>query len=201
MIAVRAEGNFDKLVDGLKNVADNLSKEIGVVAWNTAKAGKRFVADVVTSEIRAKKSDVKDLVKQKRGETESFVAVKKSSRMPLKRFSPRQTQKGVTYRIEKQGKRQLLRGGFMGPRPGVIAAKLHGHVWIRKGYMEPGTSGPRIRGRRQREPIYIPRGPSPWGVLVVGDNQEKVSKLLKDELSKQLGRRIKYLRLKQSGVI
>lgn len=201
IVDIRTGTKTDKLLVELKNVADNLKKELGVVSWKTARAGKRFIAKDVSSQIKVKQADVKALIREKRGDTEASVSLKKTSRMPLKRFSPRQTKKGVTYRIEKQGKRQLLRGGFMGPKPGVIAAKLHGHVWIRKGYMEPGTSGPRIRGRKQREPIYIPRGPSPYGVVLKGERKVPIANEIRQELKKQLATRIRYLRLKQSGVI
>lgn len=202
MIEIRAEGNMDKLVADLGRVADNITKQIGIVSWRTARRGKSIIAKDVASQIKVNQADVKKLIRETRGDAESSVALKKTSRMPLKRFGPRQTKAGVTYRIEESGKRQLLQGAFMGPKPGVLAPNLHGHVWIRKGYLPPGASGPRFRGgKRQREQIYIPRGPSPYGVVLKGERKYPIAKEIRQELSKQLAKQIRYLRLKQSGVI
>lgn len=202
MIIVTDNRSMDQLAATLKTVSDNIIKEMGIATWETAKVSKAIIAKDVTNQIRVKQSDVKKVIKQKRNYTQAIVTLKKSSRFPLKRFSPRQTKAGVTYRISKSGKRELLPGGFMGPKPGVLAPKLHGHVWIRKGYLAPGASGPRMRGgARMREPIYIPRGPSPLGVVLKGERLKPITIEMKAELRKQVIDRIRYLRLKKAGAI
>lgn len=47
----------------------------------------------------------------------------------LKEFGARQNARGVTARV--WGKAKQFPGGFMGPRPGAIAAKLKGHAFHR----------------------------------------------------------------------
>lgn len=49
--------------------------------------------------------------------------------LTLKIFGPRQRGPGVAVTV--WGRRQMLDGAFMGPRPGVIAPRLGGHVFKR----------------------------------------------------------------------
>lgn len=51
--------------------------------------------------------------------------------LSLKVFGVRQNARGVRARI--WGKSKQLDHGFMGPRPGAIAAKLQGHAYVRAG--------------------------------------------------------------------
>lgn len=67
----------------------------------------------------------------KMGGTLEFQIVGTGRPFPLKIFKPRQDQDGTTAFV--WGKRQLYVGSFMGPRPGVLAPKLFGHVWHRVG--------------------------------------------------------------------
>jgi hypothetical protein len=51
--------------------------------------------------------------------------------LPLKRFGARQFKTGVRAKV--WGKLEMFPGQFMGPRPGVIALKLHGRTFVRVG--------------------------------------------------------------------
>lgn len=49
--------------------------------------------------------------------------------LSLKLFKPKQFKAGTKATV--WGKRQMFPGAFMGPRPGVVAGALGGHVWVR----------------------------------------------------------------------
>lgn len=60
------------------------------------------------------------------------VAIHGSGReLSLKMFGARQFKAGVRARV--WGQLQMYPGGFMGPKPGAIAAKLKGHAFVREG--------------------------------------------------------------------
>lgn len=186
MIEIRADKSLDQLISDLKSLSTNLTKELGIVAWNTAKKTKSVAAKQITSELAVTQREVKERITTKRRDTESEVTVNKSKRIPLKEFKPRQTRKGVSYRISKTTGRKTAADAFMGPKPGTPAPRLHGHVWKRKG--------------KTRLPIQKLYGPSPWGVLVSGDRIQNVTEETRGELRKQLEKRIRWLRLKNKGV-
>lgn len=186
MIEIRADKSWEQAIKDLDSVTKNLTKELGIVAWKTAKKTKSVAAKEITTELATKQSVVKDQITTKRRTTESEVTVKKSKRLSLKEFKPRQTKAGVSYRISKSTGRNRIDGAFMGPSPKASALKLKGHVWKRKG--------------KSRLPIQKLMGPSPWGVLVKGDRVQNVTDETRAELRKQLDRQIRWLRLKNKGV-
>lgn len=73
-----------------------------------------------------------------------FAIIGRGTELSLKAFKPRQFRAGVKATV--WGKRQTFAGAFMGPQPGVLAPKLHGHVFVREG--------------RGRMPIKRMSGPS-----------------------------------------
>lgn len=58
-----------------------------------------------------------------------FKIIGTGKELSLKLFTPRQFKAGVKATV--WGKRQTYAGSFMGPRPGVLAASLRGHVFAR----------------------------------------------------------------------
>ncbi len=60
-----------------------------------------------------------------------FAIIGRGSELSLKLFKPRQFKAGAKATV--WGKRQTYPGSFMGPRPGVLGAKLRGHVFVREG--------------------------------------------------------------------
>lgn len=94
----------------------------------------------------------------------------------LKHFKPRQTSVGV--KAKWGGEWHMLTGAFMGPRPGVIAPRLGGHVWLR-------TSSARL-------PIELQYGPSVPEELVRGESarifEETVATMLPARVMHEVGR-------------
>lgn len=58
-----------------------------------------------------------------------FAIIGRGSELSLRAFKPRQFKAGTKATV--WGKRQTYEGSFMGPRPGVVAPKLRGHVFAR----------------------------------------------------------------------
>lgn len=78
------------------------------------------------------------------------VTLIKTERPSLKEYGAKHIKKGVSYRMTKSGGRKTVPGGFMGPKPGAMAVKLHGHPFKRLG--------------KDRLPIVKLHGASPWAV-------------------------------------
>ena len=113
------------------------------------------------------------------------IELKKEDRLSLKRFSPRQTRAGVSYRTSPKRGRKTAPGAFMGPRPGLVAARLRGHVFKRVG--------------KNRQPITRLDGASPWGAYLVNRLDLPTVKETRTELTNQVRRRIRFRRLKAAG--
>lgn len=94
----------------------------------------------------------------------------------LKYFQPRQLSYGVRAKV--QGQWRQYPHAFMGPRPGVIAAKLHGNVFVR-------TSSSRF-------PIEMLFGPAVPEELVRGESvrvfQQTVALMLPARIEHEIGR-------------
>lgn len=61
----------------------------------------------------------------------TFSVESRDGHIPLKAFSPRQNATGTTAKV--WGRSKLHAGAFMGPRPGLMASALNGHVMKRSG--------------------------------------------------------------------
>lgn len=61
----------------------------------------------------------------------SFTVTARDGHLPLKAFKPKQGAAGTSATV--WGRRKLHGGAFMGPRPGLIARGLGGHVMKRTG--------------------------------------------------------------------
>jgi len=193
-ISVDAKG----LIKELEQLANSLPKQLGIVTWKTAKKGKSFIAKSVTEELAVTQKVIKPflhLQTKKIGKTRSSLTLFKSKRMSLRHFKPKQTGVGVSYKISKRGGRQIIPHAFMGPKPGVIAPRLGGNVWLREGARKAkGAPGLSQRIRRAGA------GPSPWGVFVLQKKSTALSKLLREEMRKQLAERLRIIKLKIPGV-
>ena len=94
--------------------------------------------------------------------------------LSLKYFKPRQTKAGTVATV--WGKRTLYASAFMGPRPGAVARKLKGHVWVR-------TSAKRL-------PIEIKYGPSVPEELVANESARVFEATVQDMLPKRVAHEI-----------
>lgn len=178
----------DPLIKSLDNVASNLTKELRIVSWKTAKKAKSLIAKQVVKELATPQKIVRAQLSTRRGSgPKATVTLKKSSRISLREFKPRQTKKGVSYRISKSQGRKIIQGAFTGPKPGLTFVKFRGHAFKRVG--------------KSRLPIVKLFGPSPWGVFVVNKQQQQVNPQINAELRKQLAERVRFKTLKKQGVI
>lgn len=177
------------LLKTLNSISDNIVKDTKDAANKTATKGVSLMAKGVSSEIRVSQKRVKRHIKKRKIDGGASVELEKSDRLALKAFKPVQRKTGVRYKIKKGGSLKTIRHAFMGPRPGVLAAKLNGHVFVRKNVFAP------------RKPIRrAGRGPSPWGVLAKNPSKLKSIQLgLQVELRKQLQKRIQFIKYKQKG--
>lgn len=186
--SITVQNDARDLSQALGNVVDNLPKEMRIVSWKTAKKTTSFIAKAVTSELSVAQRVIKKQMTQKRvGKTGAEVVLKKSNRISLKDFKARQIKKGVSYKISKSKGRKTIAGAFRGPRPGVIAQKLNGHVFKRIG--------------ATRNPIQKLYGPSPWGVFAINKMQAQTTPKVNLELRKQMLERLRFKKLKKAGVI
>lgn len=96
--------------------------------------------------------------------------------LSLKYFRARQLTYGVRAKVQAEWKRYP--GAFMGPRPGVLAPSLHGHVFVR-------TTDRRL-------PIEKLFGPSVPEELVTGESAKEfertVNSMLPQRVAHELGR-------------
>jgi len=80
-------------------------------------------SEVINKGVRTQKASTKV------GSALEFAIIGSGRPMSLKYFQPRQFAAGTKATV--WGRRQLFPGGFMGPRPGVLAPKLNGNVFHR----------------------------------------------------------------------
>ena len=152
----------------------------------TLAASVSLVAKKITEEIVTAQKNVKTGISTKKSNKKTLSAtltLKKTKRLGLEFFKPRQNADGVTAKVSKNKKLTKIKGAFMGPRPGVVKASWRNKVFSRKG--------------KAKKPIQKLRGPSPWGVYVAGDTSRVTEKEIKDLLLSQVARKIRDIKFKQ----
>ena len=183
-VTARGEKRLAKLLQGNTK---RLRREMAIAVNATSKKTVAIWAKEVSKEVATAQKNIKATIKVSKkaaaSESKSPTAVvtqKKTGRIPLRDFGARQNKKGVAYRIAKGGKRGFIKSAF-------TIAKFGGHVFARVG--------------KERGPIDKKFGPSPWGVSIKNNLKKPTVKATKIELIKQIERRIRFLKLKQSGAI
>ena len=106
-----------------------------------------------------------------------FVIYGSGTELPLKIFKPKQM--GFGTRAKVWGKMQRFPGAFMGPRPGVIAPSLGGHVFHRTG--------------KSRKPIEKLYGPSIPKEMVIDQTARTFETTSVREISKRLDHELKRM--------
>lgn len=192
MIAIEIDaGKLKELRAAVDKAGKSFPREFAAALNATARKAKTEISQKVRTELVVKAGDVGKLIKVNRKATSSRlvsgVALAKTARLPLRAFSARQTQAGVTYRISKRGGRKLARSAFQGPRPGVMKASWRGNVFKRVG--------------KSRLPIVKLMGASPWGVFTKKRMTPEQVADIKAELAKQMDRRIKLNILRANGLV
>jgi hypothetical protein len=198
MIDVKTDG-LRHLRDVLAEMQVNVKKEMRVAAWKAQKRGRTEVAKELAKTIR---QPAKLLKKASYGKMvdEGFVFVIRGNfRIALKKFRPRHIKTGVTANVTKgtvavtqTGRARRFKtannypGAFMGPRPGVPAAKLHGHPMYREG--------------KKRLPIRrVPAVNLTTTIAALNWMPPRLAQLLRLELFKQVKERIRFLKVKIAG--
>ncbi len=196
-------------LDGIQN---GVGKAVAWAANRTASHIATVISTRIRNRIPIKKRDIDPYIKIKRASAsdnspQSTVRLSKSARIGLQYFGARQigaqrkrTQKilggavsfaarsgGVIYTIGEK----FAVGAFMGPKPGTLAPKLYGGVFIRSGYP----------GQREKTPIRKLRGPSPWGVFVLSGAMPETLVDAQLEMGKNVAQAVNYLLLKKAGAI
>jgi hypothetical protein len=178
----------------LKGKTKRLKREVAIAVNATAKKTTSLLATEVGKQLSTAKKNIKKTISiAKKADPKTgtrmtaIVRQSKTGRIPLRDFKARQNKKGVSYRISKSSGRGFAEGAFQGPKPGVVKASWRGRVFKRVG--------------KARLPIIQLFGASPWGVVKKHTLDKKTKKASKIELEKQLERRIRFLKLKQSGAI
>ena len=177
----------------LKGSDKKVRRQLVVAVNATSRKTTGGIAKQVATELATAQKNIKKTikVKQKAGKTQkvptAIVSQTETKRIPLRDFGARQNKKGVSYKISKSKGRKTIQGAFQGPKPGVMKAGWRGRVFKRVG--------------KSRLPIQQLFGASPWGVFVKNKMKKPVVKESKQELIKQIERRIRFLKLKESGAI
>lgn len=175
----------------IENTGRQLRKELAIAVNATAAKSKSIIAKEIGKELAVAQKDIKTTISQSRraGELDisATVEVKKEKRLGLNKFGARQTKKGVSYKVSKSKGRSFIPGAFQGPKPGLMKASWKGNAFKRVG--------------KSRKPIVKLKGPSTWGVFVVGKKIGPSTAETETELKKQVDRRIRFLLLKQAGTI
>lgn len=104
---------------------------------HTGKKAHTAVRTALAAQTSIKKKHIHNAVKTKQvrpGKVDAaleYTITGSGKELPLKFFGPSQIKKGISVKV--WGQRRHLGGGFMGPRPGLLAQRLGGHAWHRMG--------------------------------------------------------------------
>lgn len=181
---------IQRLKNMLKGSKPKFAQQLSIAINETQKKITVKASRAITEELAVKASVVKQKIKGKRAtksDLSAKVTVKASNRLSLREFGAKQNKRGVTYKISKTKGRKLIAGAFQGPKPGVVKISWRGNVFKREG--------------KPRLPIVKRSGPSPWGVYVKSGKDPGIRKEARQILREQIERRIKFLKLKESGEI
>jgi len=200
---------IQELAKAIEGSRTKVKKELNIAINETQKKVKSSVAKVVTQELSIAQKYVRSALRSKRSTAKTLAAsvdLTKTGRLSLHLFTPKPKQniKGVTYKVSKTKGRKLLPNAFQGPKstkqaqPGKKPRKTKAYAFT----VKPSWGGKVFtREGNAKTPIHRADGPSPWGVYVKSKKDRRLRKEAKAELKKQIQRRIRFQKLKQSGAI
>lgn len=177
------KGNgLNALMNVLTETPKQLPKELVRLSNNIAKEHKKAIGREVRKFVAIKNKDILKHINQTKkatvGSYDAKLELRGVIRIPLKYFGARQTKKGVSYRIGKQGSRGKISNAF-----GPNIPRLGGHVWVREG--------------KARLPIRKLYGPSVLASYLKNDLLQWSSDQLSDELGKQAAKRVRSIIVNQ----
>lgn len=177
------QSQINSLKQALVGTARKLEREVKTAVNAVAKKVALEAARDLSKEMPLKIGTLKKIVKQKAKATNerprAVIGIGKGYPVPLKYFKAKQIKRGVTYKLSKKAKgKSVLRDAFIVKRYGNNV------------YKRAGTG---------RGPLQQQYGPSPGeyfeGLRIVERSIERA----RDELVKQMDRRIRFVLLEQSG--
>jgi hypothetical protein len=192
MIAIEIDARqLAQLTKATENARKSLPRELSAAINEAAKRTnlgiQRQITKKTTVKAAAARKQIKIVKRSSPATLSAHVSLKPSRRIPLRDFAASQKKSGVSYRIEKGGKKATVLGAFQGPKPGAVNTKWRGRVFKRVG--------------QARLPIVQLFGPSPWGVFVKNKMSPAQVKDIEAELKYQIERRINKNVLQANGII
>jgi hypothetical protein len=182
-IQVSIQG-MSELASALKGVEKKIKINLAAGINATAKKVTTFAARELKKTLPVPVGILKKALRAKGKANQkklyAIVAINKGYPIPLKYFGAKQTKSGVTYRIQKGGRRSINRKWFVVPQYG-------NGVFVRLG--------------QKRYPIETVYGPSPSEAFKAAGLESKVRQFAESELPKQIDRRIRLALLRASGVV
>ena len=177
------KGNgLNALMNVLTETPKQLPKELARLSNNIAKEHKKSIGREVRKFVAIKNKDILKHINQTKkatvGSYNAKLELRGAIRIPLKYFGARQTKKGVSYRIGKQGSRSKISNAF-----GPNIPRLGGNVWVREG--------------KSRLPIRKLYGPSVLASYLKNNLLQWSSDQLSDELGKQAAKRVRSIIVNQ----
>jgi len=138
-------GGIRALREELAVMGQNVTKEVRVAAWKTQKKGRMEIARNISSVIKRPAKFFKKASYSKMLPDGFFIAIRGEFRIALKHFNPKHIKPGISVNVnrgtvyidngrkKRTGGKQVIAGGFMGPKPGIPTAKFRGVPMQRKG--------------------------------------------------------------------
>lgn len=174
---------IDKALKAVKHLKNGQRDALMGGINDTLKTAKTYTSKLIRDKVNIKKKDIDPHITTswaKKDKLSGALFIKESERIPLKYFGARETAKGVTYKIDRQGSRKMLASGF-------IVESMGGHVFIRRG--------------KKRFPLRKPKGVSAWGTFVKNDYIQPTQRLIYSKLAHNIDRRVRMLLLRSEGKI
>jgi hypothetical protein len=204
MIGIEVDAKqLKRLREAVGKARKSLPRELAAAVNSVSKKTRISIGREIRKTVNLKKDQAEKPIKITQTATAETptakVSLAKEVRLGLQHFGARHDNRGVSYKIQKQGGRKRVNGAFMGPRPGTLAPKLHGGVWKRE-----GDARKMKKGRRQgkiAEPIVNLKGVSPYGAYAKNDLSEAEVKTINANLSKEMERRINLNILRANGLV
>lgn len=168
----------------IENTGRNLRKELVIACNQTARKTQGVIAKQLAAKLNLKQKVSKRGVRVTRTasgqDISATVEVNKDKRFNLTAFiGTKQAATGVSYKTMRKGSRKVAKGSFE-------VAKWGGRTFKRVG--------------KKRTPIRSLKGPSQWGVFVVGKMVQPTVQEAEAELKKNIDKRIRTIQRKASGL-
>jgi hypothetical protein len=168
-----------KRIAGIKNGFEKAMKRASA---RVAMQGRTSVGREIRQEIKIKAGDLNKFLEVKKYKTGAALRLRQHARISLRLFDAVHDEVGVSYQLSKRGPRRYVDDAFMGPKPGVLAGKLHGNVFKRVG--------------KSRLPIKKLMGPSAWGVFLRRGMYKPTERDLMQKFNQRLRHEVDYLMAK-----